>query len=45
MKNWICCLLAVGVLVCTLQVSAQVRPTATKTQNYGRSGGEEGKDP
>ncbi len=29
-KHWICCLLAVGLLVCTLQASAQVRPPRRK---------------
>ena len=29
-KGWICCLLAVGLLVCTLQASAQVRPPRRK---------------
>ena len=29
-KFWICCLLAVGLLVCTLQASAQVRPPRRK---------------
>ncbi len=30
MKNWICCLLTVGMLVCTLQASAQIRPPRRK---------------
>ena len=29
-KGWICCLLAVGLLVCTLQAAAQVRPPRRK---------------
>ncbi len=29
-KHWICCLLVVGLLVCTLQASAQVRPPRRK---------------
>ena len=29
-KGWICCLLVVGLLVCTLQTSAQVRPPRRK---------------
>ena len=30
MKKWICCLCAVGMLICTLQAAAQVRPPRRK---------------
>lgn len=43
-KHWICCLLAVGLLVCTLQASAQVRPPRRKHRIMVDPGAKKEKD-
>ena len=44
MKNWIYCLLAVALLVCTLQASAQVRPPRRKHRIMVDPGAKKEKD-